>query len=207
MCRSKRLFDLALTVELFPFLIPLFGVIAIAVKFTSPGPVFFRQERVGLEDKVFFVLKFRTMFHGSGGSGLSDLVRTNDSRITPVGRFLRWSHLDELPQLVNVLRGEMSLVGPRPITPKIAEILRKQVRGHDRRLKATPGITGPAQIAGCCDDGKDGARKRFMLDRWYIKNQSLRLDMILIMKTLWVMLRGKGTPTYQADALELFGAD
>jgi len=163
-------------------LIPILAVIAIAIKLDSRGSVFFEQERVGKEGKVFTVWKFRTMVEGAVTRGLGYNVGKDDNRITRVGRFLRAWGLDELPQLINVLRGEMSMVGPRPT-------LKYQVDQYNdfqkKRLLVKPGITGWALIHG---RNSPSWEERIKYDVWYVENQSLRLDFKIILKTIWVVL-------------------
>lgn len=161
---------------------PIFLVIAILIKLDSKGPVFFRQERVGKYGKIYKIFKFRTMIDGATNIGLGNNVAKHDPRITRVGNFLRNWGLDELPQLINVLRGEMSIVGPRAT-------LKYQVDQYDdfqkKRLMVRPGITGWALI-----NGRNTLtwEERIKLDVWYIENWSLWLDMKIILKTFIVVL-------------------
>ncbi len=159
-----------------------FAVIALAIELDSKGPVFFRQERVGKDGRSFKVWKFRTMIVGAVKRGLGYNVAKDDSRITRVGTGLRNWGLDELPQLINVLVGEMSLVGPRPT-------LRYQVEQYDgfqkRRLLAKPGITSLAVVSG---RNALSWKKRIELDVWYVEHWSLWLDIKILFKTLWTVL-------------------
>lgn len=168
---------IALIILAVPFL-----VIALAIKLDSRGPVFFRQERVGKDGKLFKIWKFRTMVVGAENQGLGYNVAQDDPRITRVGRFLRIWGLDELPQLINVLRGEMSLVGPRPT-------LQYQVERYNdfqrKRLLVKPGITGWAAIHG---RNLLSWEERIKLDVWYVENWSLWLDLKIMLKTLWFVL-------------------
>jgi len=168
---------IGLTLLLIPF-----AFIALAIKVGSKGPVFFRQERVGLNGKVFKTWKFRTMIVGAVKRGLGYNVAQDDPRVTRVGRFLRSWGLDELPQLVNVLKGEMSIVGPRPT-------LQYQVDRYDefqrRRLLAKPGITGWALIHG---RNLLSWEERIKYDVWYVDHWSILLDLWIMLKTLWVVL-------------------
>ncbi len=179
-------------------LLPVFVGIALAIKLTSPGPVFFCQERVGLHGKTFQLYKFRTMISNApilqaqleklyGTSGQVMFKIKDDPRITPVGRFLRRTSLDELPQLINVLLGEMSLVGPRPLPLRDVE---RFEAWHHIRHQVLPGITGLWQISGRSDieDFNDAAR----LDLYYIDNWSLNLDLDILIATLGIVLFGKG---------------
>jgi len=166
-------------------LIPVFIVIAIAIKIDSPGPVFFIQERVGKDGKIFKVIKFRTMYKDTPKFALSPRSQ-GDPRITKVGAFLRRWSLDELPQLINVLKGEMSLVGPRPEMPQIVEEYEPWQR---ERLKVKPGITGIWQILGRKDLPLE---KNIQYDLIYVKNRSFLLDIIIILKTIPLVIKGKG---------------
>ena len=156
------------------------GVIAILVRLNSPGSPFFRQERAGKDGKSFVIWKFRTMIDGSGNSGLGARTARDDDRITRVGRVLRATSLDEIPQLINVLLGHMSLVGPRPTLPY-------QVARYDahqrRRLEARPGITSLASVRG---RNRLSWEDRIELDIWYVDHQSFWLDLRILFRTLWV---------------------
>jgi exopolysaccharide biosynthesis polyprenyl glycosylphosphotransferase len=174
---------------------PLFGAIALAIKLNGGGPVFFRQARVGREGKIFQVWKFRTMYPDAeerragleelnDGDGMLYKIR-RDPRVTPVGRFLRASSLDELPQLINVLVGEMSLVGPRPLPAEDGDYL-GDVR---RRLLVRPGMTGLWQVSGRSDLSWDDAVR---LDLYYVDNWSLTFDLTILWRTIGVVLRTKG---------------
>lgn len=178
----KRVLDVFISlIGLLLLAIP-FTLIALAIKLDSKGPVFFRQERVGKDCKIFKTWKFRTMIEGAVHLGLGYNVARYDPRITRVGRFLREWGLDELPQLINVLKGEMSLVGPRPT-------LKYQVEHYNdfqrRRLLMKPGITSLAVISG---RNRLPWKKRIELDVWYVDHWSLWLDIKILFRTLWVVL-------------------
>ncbi len=193
---AKAVFDVTTAIVLGIILSPLLLVLAIIVGVTSKGPVIFRQERVGLNGKTFRMLKFRTMVDGAEdrldelqslneGSGPLFKVR-DDPRVTAVGRFLRRYSLDELPQLWNVIRGDMSIVGPRPPLPSEVERYEPEVR---RRLLVKPGVTGPWQISGRSDlSWAEGVR----LDLFYVENWSLVGDLLMIWRTIRVVLRKHG---------------
>ncbi|MGD1897585.1 MAG: sugar transferase [Phormidesmis sp.] len=194
--RIKRALDIVIAGIGSVFCIPLFIVIAIAIKSTSPGPIFFRQERVGLHGGVFHVWKFRTMVTNAPQLQQALEIQSkndvlfklhNDPRIIPVGHFLRKTSLDELPQLFNVLLGQMSLVGPRPLP--IRDIARFEPWHHIRH-QVLPGITGLWQISGRSDidDFDDAAR----LDLHYIDNWSLNLDLEILLETIKIVCLGKG---------------
>lgn len=159
-----------------------FAFVAVAIKLDDGGPVFFRQERVGKDGRIFKPWKFRTMVVGAVDQGLGYNVAKDDSRITRVGRFLREWGLDELPQLVNVLKGEMSIVGPRPTLKYQVE----QYNGFQRRrLSVKPGITGWALIHG---RNLLAWEKRIKYDVWYVEHRTIWLDLWIMLKTLWVVL-------------------
>jgi len=178
----KRLIDILLSLIGLVLLAVPFAIIALAIKLDSKGPVFFRQERVGKNGRSFKVWKFRTMVVGAVQQGLGYNVAKDDSRITRVGAVLRNWGLDELPQLINVFIGEMSLVGPRPT-------LRYQVEHYDdfqrRRLQVKPGITSLAVVSG---RNALSWKERIELDVWYVEHWSLWLDIKILFKTLWTVL-------------------
>lgn len=188
---------------------PLMAAIAVAVKLTSRGPVFYRQQRVGLDlrlagsgnrrrkvdlgGKPFTIFKFRTMRVEESGSEPQTWAATNDPRITPIGEFLRRTRLDELPQFFNVLRGEMNVVGPRPEQPQIFQNLRNEVPSYSRRQLVRPGITGRAQITLQYDSCVDDVRRKVEADLEYIRAQSLLEDLRIMVLTAPVMIFRKGS--------------
>lgn len=181
----KRIFDIAVSLlfvcTLFPFFYILIGI---AIKLTSPGPVFFRQLRHGKDGQVFTCLKFRTMKMNSEADTLQ--ATEDDKRITKIGNFLRKTSLDELPQFINVLRGDMAIIGPRPHMLYHTEMYSALIPGYRRRLAVKPGITGLAQVLGYrgeTPDVKDMAG-RVRLDLWYIDHRSFRLDLYIFWRTL-----------------------
>lgn len=179
---AKRLMDIAISSVMLVLLLPLLALIALLVKLESRGPVLYRQERAGKDGQPFGLLKFRSMVVDAEHMGLSYEVARNDERITRVGRVLREWGLDELPQLVNVLRGEMSLVGPRAARPEQVELFTPLER---HRLKMKPGVTGWALVNG---RNLIDWRRRIQLDLWYVEHWSLWLDVRILLKTLWVVL-------------------
>ncbi|RMH70827.1 MAG: sugar transferase [Actinomyces sp.] len=178
--RGKRLFDLAVVALVAVPVLIVCALVAVAVRCSSPGPVLFRQERVGRDGRRFRILKFRTMVDGD--NPLVDF----DDRITPVGRLLRRSSLDELPQLWNVVRGEMSIVGPRPTLAYQAERWDRRQRG---RLAVRPGLTGLAQVRG--RNALTWA-ERIEWDLRYVETQSIRRDLAILARTLMVVATGHG---------------
>ncbi len=182
----KRAFDVALALWLLALAMPLFALIAIAIKLETPGPVLFRQRRLGFNQREFRVLKFRTMTTLDDGPVIPQATR-NDSRITRVGRVLRSTNLDELPQLLNVLTGHMSLVGPRPHAVAHNTEYEAQIRIYAQRHKVKPGITGLAQVNGYRGetDSLDKMLRRVEHDLLYIDNWSLLLDIKILVMTLF----------------------
>lgn len=173
----KRILDLAFVIVLAPIWLPALAFVAVAVRIGMGSPVMFRQRRAGLRGRPFTILKFRTMREGDGG---------DDERLTPFGRFLRATSLDELPQLLNVLKGEMSIVGPRPL---LVEYLPRYSPTQARRHEVRPGITGWAQVNG--RNAVDWQRK-FELDVWYVDNRSLWLDVKILFMTVVSVFVSKG---------------
>ena len=182
----KRLEDIVLSSIILTMIALPLMLIALAIKLTSPGPVLFRQRRYGLDGRPIMVWKFRSMSVQENGAVVTQATR-NDSRITPLGAFLRRTSLDELPQFFNVLRGEMSVVGPRPHAVAHNEQYRKQVSGYMLRHKVKPGITGWAQINGWRGetDTLDKMQKRVEFDLQYIEHWSVWLDLKIILLTLF----------------------
>jgi Undecaprenyl-phosphate glucose phosphotransferase len=179
---AKRLIDIVISASVLLFLsIPL-GVIALLVRFTSQGPVFFRQERMGLDGKPFSIVKFRSMHDDAERHTGPIWATADDPRVTPIGKFLRRSNLDELPQLWNVLRGDMSLVGPRPERPHFVEQFKHKIPQYMLRHKVKAGLTGWAQVHGW--RGNTPLEKRIEYDLYYIENWSVSLDL----KIMWLTL-------------------
>lgn len=187
----KRAFDVAVAALGLPILLPVFALVALAIKLDSPGSVLFRLRAAGRDGRAFDQWKFRTMIKGARQKAHPFETFAADPRITRIGRFLRRWSLDELPQLWNVLRGEMSLVGPRPAFVEVASRYSPQ---EARRLRVRPGITGLAQIQG---RNLISWQRRIALDVAYIDRYSFRLDMKILLSTIPVLLRGEGV--YGAD--------
>jgi exopolysaccharide biosynthesis polyprenyl glycosylphosphotransferase len=181
--RIKRYIDLLLALLFLCLSWPLFVLIAVAIKIGSEGPVFFNHERVGKDDKIFQIYKFRSMFTDTDPYAVNPLDK-NDPRITWIGRFLRKTSLDELPQAFNVIKGDMSFVGPRPEMPFIVEGYNEI---HKERLKVLPGITGLWQLSG---DRKKAIHENMDYDLYYIRNVSFSLDMAILIETLIFAFRG-----------------
>ena len=189
--RSKHTSDLVFASVTLVLLSPLLLLIALGVKLTSPGPVIFRQRRYGVDGQPITVYKFRTMTVTEDGDTIKQAT-AGDSRVTPFGAFLRKTSLDELPQLVNVLQGRMSVVGPRPHAVAHNEMYRKLITGYMLRHKVRPGITGWAQVNGLRGETEtvEKMRERVSYDLDYVRNWSLRFDTYIIAKTVWVVLKG-----------------
>ena len=188
--QGKRIFDLACSSALLTLNAPLMLGIGAAIKLTSKGPVVFKQQRTGYQGKPFTMYKFRTMETGSERH--LDLVERGDPRVTKVGTFLRASHLDELPQLINVIKGDMSMVGPRPDVVSIADHLALKVPGYVEALDMMPGLTGLSQLCGRERVNRIGRHFEVRLHRWYRRNRSLAYDALLVLATIPHMLLRRG---------------
>jgi len=171
---------------------PLFPLIAVAVKISSPGPVFFKQVRTGLHEKQFLLYKFRTMRSDAEAGTGAVWAQDNDPRVTSIGKFLRKSRLDELPQLYNVLKGDMSFIGPRPERPEFVETLKQQIPYYSHRHFVKPGITGWAQIKYPYGASVEDAVEKLRYDLYYIKNLSITLDLLIFFETIKVILFSRG---------------
>jgi lipopolysaccharide/colanic/teichoic acid biosynthesis glycosyltransferase len=189
----KRVFDAALAGTGLAISLPLWILVALAIKLEDGGPIFYSQDRVGRDGRVFRALKFRSM-HEDAERGTGPLqARAGDGRVTRVGRVMRATALDELPQLWNILRGDMSFVGPRALRPGEIEIEGgapvplEAVRGYADRIVVRPGLTGVAQVFAPRDISR---RSKFRYDRLYIQRRSFGLDMRLILLSFWISFRG-----------------
>jgi lipopolysaccharide/colanic/teichoic acid biosynthesis glycosyltransferase len=181
-----RAFDILIAAVALALLSPLLLAAAIAIKLTSRGPVVYRQRRVGLDGREFEMWKLRTMVQGSDPIGVGKVVYRDDPRVTGPGRLLRRTSLDEIPNFVNVLRGEMAIVGPRPtIKAQVDDYTPRQKRRHE----VVPGITGWAQV-----QGRAGIpwEERIELDVWYVDHRSAALDLRILLKTLWLVITAQG---------------
>lgn len=189
---AKRAFDIVFSLLVLIIGLPLWLIIALAIKLDSPGPVIYKQPRVGKNGKVFMIYKFRSM-RQDPVPAKQTWTQVNDPRVTRVGRFIRKTHLDEIPQFWNVLMGDMSVVGPRPEQPKIVEEIIKEVPYYKRRHLVRPGITGWWQVKyKSYEFSLDEIRSRLKDDFYYIENFSLQLDFEIIARTIWLVLRGHG---------------
>ncbi|MFB2933859.1 sugar transferase [Aerosakkonemataceae cyanobacterium BLCC-F154] len=189
----KRLLDLAIASLGIIILLPVLALIALAIRLSSPGPILFRQQRLGKLTKPFEIYKFRTMIDGAIYQGAGIHTFKGDPRVTPVGRFLREYHLDELPQLFNVLRGEMSLVGPRPL---LVQCLPTYTDLHKQRFLVHPGITAWEAVEGGL---LNTLEERLDLDVWYVNHWNFWWDLVIISRTIPVVLTKEGA--YAKDDL------
>jgi len=190
---SKRALDLVLSTVGLVLLLPLMAVVAIAVKLTSPGPVLYHQQRVGRQGHIFTVHKFRTMRHNAEAeTGPVWAAKEGDTRVTPIGGWLRRARLDELPQLWNVLIGEMSFVGPRPERPEFVAELTRQIPYYGQRHIVRPGITGWAQVRYTYGASTEDALQKLQYDLFYIKNLTIALDVFIILDTIRTVILRKG---------------
>jgi len=191
---SKRALDLAAGVLIFLVAWPFMLLVAAAIMLESggKGPVLFHQVRVGLNGRQFRVHKFRSMRTDAEADGVARWATKNDNRITRVGAVIRKTRLDELPQVFNVLRGEMSLVGPRPERPEFVEQLEKEIPFYAERHRVKPGLTGWAQLSYPYGATINDARNKLEFDLYYVKNASAFLDLIILLETVEVVLWGKG---------------
>lgn len=190
--RFKRYFDLVFAVLALTINLPVLLFAAIFIKLTSKGPVIYTQNRVGRKGKIFKIYKLRSMrLDAEKGTG-AVWAKVNDPRITPFGRILRKTHIDEIPQLFNVIKGEMSIVGPRPERPEMVRDLRELIKDYEERLNVTPGITGLAQVLHKYDESIEDVKKKIKYDILYIKKMCLWVDVRIMARTCTVMLTGKG---------------
>ena len=187
----KRVGDVMFSAVVLVLGLPFWVLIAALVKIESRGPVFYKQERVGKDGALFNIIKFRSMRTDAEKEG-PQWAGKRDPRVTRVGRWLRKLHLDEIPQLINILNGHMSLVGPRPERPVFVEKLSREIPMYTRRLKVRPGLTGWAQVKHTYDETIDDVRKKVQYDLSYIENMSLRMDIKIILSTVYHLLLGKG---------------
>lgn len=189
---SKRITDLTLSIILLTISLIFIPLIALIIKIDSRGPAFFKQIRTGKNGKPFLTIKFRSMTNEAEKNG-PQWATKNDSRITRIGKFMRKTRIDEIPQLINVIRGEMSLIGPRPERPEFIEQLQKEIPFYKERLLIKPGLSGWAQVVGPAYGGsKEETLEKLQYDLFYIKNRSIGLDINIILKTIKTVLSVKG---------------
>ncbi len=188
----KRSFDVAVAASLLVLMSPVIAITAIAIALESGLPVIYRQERVGLHGRTFSLFKFRSMRKDAEKDGRPAWAAVDDDRVTRVGRFLRQSRIDELPQLLNVLRGEMSFVGPRPERPVFVKMLAEQIPFYAVRHSVKPGITGWAQVRYSYGATVEQSMRKLEFDLYYVKNHTLFLDLLILLETVRVVLLAEG---------------
>jgi sugar transferase (PEP-CTERM system associated) len=190
---AKRVVDLAFGIIGLAISSPVILAVAVAVYLDSKGPVLYRQERVGLGGKVFTLLKFRSMRDGAEAENGAQWALEDDARTTRVGRFIRKYRLDELPQFINVIRGQMSFVGPRPERPVFVEELSERVPFYDERHSVRPGLTGWAQVEFQYGASIEDGYRKLEYDLFYLKNMSILFDITIVLRTAVIVLRGRGS--------------
>jgi sugar transferase (PEP-CTERM system associated) len=188
----KRFASMVISIVGLLLSLPLLPFVILAIKLSSPGPVLYWQDRVGRDDRVFRCYKFRTMRLDAEAVTGPTWAEDGDPRVTPVGRVLRRTRIDEIPQLLNVLRGEMSLVGPRPERPEFVEALKEKIPYYHLRHSVRPGITGWAQILYKYGSSVEDAKEKLRYDLYYIKNKSVGLDLLIVLNTIKIVLVGRG---------------
>lgn len=188
----KRLVDIAVAAGLLVLTLPVMVITAVLIRIDSPGPVFYTQQRTGLNGRPFLLFKFRSMVANAESSGSPVWARHRDSRVTRVGTVIRSTRIDELPQLINVLMGSMSMVGPRPERPMFVEQLRRAIPFYDWRTEVKPGLTGWAQVNYPYGASVEDARQKLAFDLYYVRNRSLFLDLIILLRTVRVVLFREG---------------
>ncbi len=190
--RAKRVIDVVISLVFLLCAAPLCLLVAVAIGLDSPGPVFYRQERVGLNGAIFKAWKFRSMRVDAESDGAPRWAGSCDDRVTRVGRFIRKVRIDEIPQVLNVLAGEMSFIGPRPERPFFVEQLREQIPYYDLRHRVPPGITGWAQVNYPYGATVEDARRKLAYDLYYLKRSDLVLDLVILLQTVRVVLFAHG---------------
>jgi exopolysaccharide biosynthesis polyprenyl glycosylphosphotransferase len=188
----KRSFDLAISGALILVTAPLMLLAAIAIMIESGCPVIYRQERVGYRGRTFTVLKLRSMAANAERDGKATWASVNDARVTRVGRLMRRARIDELPQLINILKGEMSFVGPRPERPEFVAMLTEQIPFYAVRHSVKPGLTGWAQVRYSYGATVEQSVRKLEYDLFYVKNHTLLLDLVILLETIRVVLLGEG---------------
>ena len=184
--------DVVLALALFASSAPVFLLTALAIALEDGGPIFYRQERVGLGGRIFQVLKFRSMRVDAERDGVPAWAAERDNRVTRVGRIIRMLRIDELPQFLNVLRGDMSIIGPRPERPFFVQQFSQAIPFYDCRHVVKPGITGWAQVCFRYGASLEDTKRKLSYDLYYVKNRSVVLDLLILLKTVGVVLRGDG---------------
>jgi exopolysaccharide biosynthesis polyprenyl glycosylphosphotransferase len=189
---GKRVLDIICGLIIAAIFVVVFPFVAIAIKLDSPGAIFYKQERVGLNGAKFTIYKLRSMVQNAERNGQAQWAVKGDSRITSVGKFIRKTRLDELPQVINVLKGEMSMVGPRPERQQFIDKLEHQIPNFNKRLAVKPGLTGWAQVNYGYGSTIEDARIKLNYDLYYCKHQSLVLDFQILLRTFAVVFKMQG---------------
>jgi len=189
---TKRVVDIVISAVGLLLSLPITVLTAVAIKLDSPGPILYRQERVGQNDELFTIYKFRSMCESAEANGGPVWAAEDDPRVTRVGKIIRKMRIDEIPQMINVLKGQMSLVGPRPERAFFVQTLNKKIPYYSLRHSIKPGITGWAQICYSYGDSEKDAIEKLQYDLYYIKNMSPLFDLQIIFESLKVVLLGKG---------------
>jgi len=190
--KLKRISDVIISFIIIVLTLPLNIFVALLIKLDSKGPILFKQERIGMNNKKFKIYKFRSMYQDAEKNTGPVWSTKNDPRVTQIGKIMRKLRIDEIPQFINVLKGEMSLVGPRPERPYFVEQLSQQIPYYSRRLKVRPGITGWAQVKHKYDESIEDVKVKLRYDLFYIENMSLRMDIKILARTILVVMFGKG---------------
>lgn len=190
--KLKRVLDLIVSILLLIITLPITLITAVLIKLESPGPVFYMQERLGLNSKAIKIIKFRSMVKDAESKSGPVWAQKNDARVTKVGAFIRKTRIDEIPQMINILKGEMSLVGPRPEREHFVEQLAREIPLYKRRLCVRPGVTGWAQVKHKYDEDIEDVKTKLKYDLFYIENMSIRMDLNILLRTVLVVLFGKG---------------
>ena len=190
--KLKRILDITISFLILVLSLPIDLLFAVAIKINSKGPVIFKQERIGMNNKIFKIYKFRSMYQDAEKHTGPVWSAKDDPRVTRVGKIMRKLRIDEIPQFFNVLKGEMSLVGPRPERKYFVEMLAQQLPYYKRRLKVRPGITGWAQVKHKYDESIEDVKVKLRYDLFYIENMSLRMDIKILARTILVVIFGKG---------------
>jgi exopolysaccharide biosynthesis polyprenyl glycosylphosphotransferase len=190
--KLKRISDVIISFIILVLTLPLNIFVAFLIKLDSKGPILFKQERIGMNNKKFKIYKFRSMYQDAEKNTGPVWSTKDDPRVTRIGKIIRQLRIDEIPQMFNVLKGEMSLVGPRPERPYFVEQLSQQIPYYRRRLKVRPGITGWAQVKHKYDESIEDVKVKLRYDLFYIENMSLRMDIKILARTILVVMFGKG---------------
>ena len=188
----KRFIDIMLSLGLLVFAVPLMIVLSLIIRLSSPGPAIYCQKRLTTHGRVFTIFKFRTMVSDAESNSGAVWAKKGDPRVTPLGRFMRKTRLDELPQLINVLIGDMSLIGPRPERPEFALQLQKQFSNFKKRYEVPAGLSGLAQVSADYADSIDSYKTKLEYDLAYVNQRSLLLDLKIALKTIIVIFTGRG---------------